>query len=123
MTSAYLNQPRCSEAEAREAQAITNHIGALMKAAADKAEAERAARRLAGEPDELWVNAFWDRKSARMEMFTHETETSTFEEIIEGIRDCDYRYTMKVQQTNNRYIRDVSAFDMEDDARAWRAEG
>jgi hypothetical protein len=114
--------PGRSEAEARAMAAVKTAADTVVERTRQKREAERLARMSRGEPAELWVNAFFCQQSATMEMFPHESEASAFEEIVDGIDGCDYRYTIKVCRTANRGIRETSAFDLEDDARAWAGE-
>lgn len=94
-TSDYLNQPIRSEAEARAA----------------------------GEPDEYWINVFWNRKWGRIDTDTNHTRIEdAYEEILAGYLHCHYLHTIKVSKTANPGIRETSAFDLEDDARAWAKE-
>lgn len=90
----------------------------------DRTEAEaREACRRPFEPDEYWVNVFWNYKWNRLETDTNHTRIDdVYEEILAGFLHCQYLHTIKVMKTGNRGVRDTSAFNLEDDARAWAKE-
>ena len=87
-----------------------------------EAEAREACRR-PFEPDEYWINVFWNRKWGRIDTDTNHTRIEdAYEEILAGYLHCHYLHTIKVSKTANPGIRETSAFDLEDDARAWAKE-
>jgi hypothetical protein len=74
-------------------------------------------------PDEYWINVFWNHKWNRIETDTsHTSIDDVYEEILAGWLNCQYLHTIKVMKTTERWKRDTSAFDLEDDARAWAKE-
>lgn len=75
------------------------------------------------EPDEYWINVFWNYKWNRLETDTNHTRIEdVYEEILAGFLHCQYLRTIKVSRDGNRGVRDTSAFNLEDDARAWAKE-
>lgn len=89
-----------------------------------RSEAEaRADCRRPFEPDEYWINVFWDYKRERLVSETNFTEVAdAYEDILAGYEGCQYLHTIKTSKTGNRGVRDTSAFNLEDDARAWAKE-
>lgn len=83
--------------------------------------AERAARLW---PDEYLVNVFWNHKWNRIETDTNQTSiVDAYEEILSGYLNCQYLHTIHVSGATTRSTSpDVSAFNLEDDARAWAKE-
>lgn len=92
----------------------------------DKGRSEAEARadcRRPFEPDEYWINVFWDYKRERLVSETNFTEVAdAYEDILAGYDNCQYLRTIKVSRDGNRGVRDTSAFNLEDDARAWAKE-
>jgi hypothetical protein len=65
------------------------------------------------EPEEIWVNAYMNRKTFCMDFSSSfETEEEAFADFLNPLREYQYLYTMKISKTRNSLIRDVSAFNM-----------
>ena len=91
----------------------------------NRSEAEFLAERAAQiEPDEYWVNVFWNHKWKRLETDTcHTRIEDVYEEILDGYTNCQYLRTIHVSKAASRFSPpDVSAFNLEDDARVWAKE-
>ena len=86
-----------------------------------RSEAEYRAER---EPDEYWVNVYRDRRSKQLVTETNFTSLAdAYENMLAGYTDCQYLHTIHVSKSATRRAPpDASAFNLEDDARAWLVE-
>ena len=90
-----------------------------------RSEAEFRAERAAQiEPDEYWINVFWDHRRKRIVSETNFTSAAdAYEDLLAGYTDCQYLRTIHVSKSASRLAPpDASAFNLEDDARAWANE-
>ena len=73
------------------------------------------------EPDEYWINVFWDHRRKCLVSETNFTSVAdAYDDLLAGYSGCQYLRTIHVSKSASRLVPpDVSAFNLEDDASAW----